>query len=78
MTEEKRYLIITDEEIIYIGEGTVGEWKNKILDERKRHSKFSVSNELINCCSKYVPLTKEDFASCPIKKKSKQSEKAEA
>ena len=24
-------------------------------------SKFSLSNELISCCSKYVKLTKEDF-----------------
>lgn len=29
--------------------------------ERKRKSRFSVSNELIRCCSKYVSLRKEDF-----------------
>lgn len=29
--------------------------------DRKRGSKFSLSNELISCCSKYVKLNKEDF-----------------
>ena len=37
--------------------------------DRKRKSKFSLSNELINCCSKCFKLTKEDFTSCPVKKK---------
>ncbi len=37
--------------------------------DRKRKSKFSLSNELINCCSNYFKLTKEDFTSCPIKKR---------
>ena len=36
--------------------------------DRERKSKFSLSNELIGCCSNYVKLTKEDFTSCPIKK----------
>jgi len=36
--------------------------------DRKRKSKFSLSNELISCCSKYVKLTKEDFISCPLNK----------
>jgi len=36
--------------------------------DRKRKSKFSLSNELIDCCSSYFKLTKEDFTSCPIKK----------
>jgi uncharacterized LabA/DUF88 family protein len=36
--------------------------------DRKRNSKFSLSNELIACCSKYFKLTKEDFILCPIKK----------
>ena len=36
--------------------------------DRKRKSKFSLSNELINCCSRCFKLTKEDFTSCPIKK----------
>ncbi len=36
--------------------------------DRKRRSKFSLSNELIDCCSNYFRLTKEDFTSCPIKK----------
>lgn len=35
--------------------------------ERKRSSKFSLSNELIKCCSRYFKLTKEDFTSCSIK-----------
>jgi len=29
--------------------------------DRKRKSKFSLSNELIKCCSKYFSLKKEDF-----------------
>ncbi|MBU3907453.1 MAG: NYN domain-containing protein [Nanoarchaeota archaeon] len=36
--------------------------------DRKRRSKFSLSNELINCCSSYFKLTKEDFIFCPIKR----------
>jgi len=43
--------------------------------EKKRDSKFSVSNELLKCCSNYIQLTKEDFTSYPIKKKSKTLEK---
>jgi len=40
--------------------------------DRKRRSKFSLSNELIACCSNYFKLTKEDFTSCPIKKEKKK------
>jgi len=36
--------------------------------DKTRKSKFSLSNELIKCCSKYIKLTKEDFTACPIKK----------
>jgi len=36
--------------------------------DKERKSKFSLSNELIACCSSYFKLTKEDFTSCPIKK----------
>jgi len=36
--------------------------------DRERKSKFSLSNELLKCCLKYVQLTKEDFTSCPIVK----------
>jgi len=36
--------------------------------DRKRKSKFSLSNELIDCCSGCFKLTKEDFTSCPVKK----------
>jgi len=36
--------------------------------DRKRRSKFSLSNELIDCCSNYFKLNKEDFTSCPIRK----------
>lgn len=35
--------------------------------DRERNSRFSLSNELINCCSKCVKLLKEDFTSYPIK-----------
>lgn len=41
--------------------------------DRKRNSKFSLSNELIACCSKYFKLTKEDFTSCPFNKSKKES-----
>lgn len=48
-------------------------WKIEVIlysyFEKKRGSKFSVSNELLKCCSNYVQLIKEDFTSCPIKKK---------
>lgn len=33
---------------------------------KKRDTKFSVSNELLKCCSKFVQLNKEDFNNCPI------------
>ena len=36
--------------------------------DKKRKSKFSLSNELIDCCSNCFKLIKEDFTSCPIKK----------
>src|SRR3989344_1391304 len=34
--------------------------------DRKRRSKFSLSNELISCCSKYFKLTKQDFDNSPL------------
>ena len=34
--------------------------------DRKRGSKFSLSNELISCCSKYFKLAKEDFDNAPL------------
>jgi len=37
--------------------------------DRKRKSKFSLSNKLISCCSKCFKLTKEDFTSCLLNKK---------
>ncbi|MBU0760334.1 MAG: NYN domain-containing protein [Nanoarchaeota archaeon] len=40
--------------------------------DRKRKSKFSLSNELIDCCSSCFKLTKEDFTSCPIIKSRKE------
>jgi len=39
--------------------------------DRTRNSKFSLSNELISCCSKYVRLTKEDFKNSPLNKEVK-------
>ncbi len=36
--------------------------------DRKRNSKFSLSNELISCCSKYFKLSKEDFENAPLDK----------
>jgi len=40
--------------------------------DKKRKSKFSLSNELIKCCSKYVILSKEDFNNSPLKIKKKE------
>ena len=40
--------------------------------DKNRKSKFSLSNELINCCSIFFKLTKEDFLSCPIIKSKKE------
>ena len=36
--------------------------------EKKRNSKFSVSNELFYCCSKFIQLSKEDFDNAPLTK----------
>ena len=36
--------------------------------DKKRKSKFSLSNELISCCSEHFKLTKEDFTSCSLNK----------
>ncbi|HLD54642.1 MAG TPA: NYN domain-containing protein [Candidatus Nanoarchaeia archaeon] len=47
-------------------------WNTEVLlytyFDRKRKSKFSLSNDLIACCSKYFKLTKEDFLSAPLNK----------
>jgi len=47
-------------------------WNIKVIlytyFDKKRNSKFSLSNELISCCSKHFKLTKEDFTSCPLNK----------
>ncbi|MBL7147461.1 MAG: NYN domain-containing protein [Nanoarchaeota archaeon] len=40
-----------------------------IYFDKKRGSKFSLSNELIFCCSEYFKLTKQDFNECPLEKK---------
>ena len=37
--------------------------------DRKRNSKFSVSNELLGCCLKYIQLTKQDFEDVRLNKK---------
>ena len=39
--------------------------------DKKRKSKFSLSNELLKCCSKYVLLKKEDFSSTEFKREIK-------
>ncbi|MBI4116810.1 NYN domain-containing protein [Candidatus Pacearchaeota archaeon] len=48
-------------------------WKMEVIlysyFDKRRNSKFSVSNELLNCCSKYIPLTKEDFDESLLNKK---------
>lgn len=43
--------------------------------DKKRKSKFSLSNELLKCCLKYINLTKEDFVSCQIEKQIEKIEK---
>lgn len=40
-------------------------------NERKRDTKFSISNHLIRCCSKYIKLSKQDFDGVPLKNKPK-------
>ena len=37
--------------------------------DRQRHSKFSLSNELIDCCSVYCKLEKQDFELCQYNSK---------
>ncbi|MBS3074461.1 NYN domain-containing protein [Candidatus Pacearchaeota archaeon] len=37
--------------------------------DRKRNSKFSLSNELIKCCSEYRKLSKEDFIISQLNRK---------
>jgi len=36
--------------------------------DKKRKSKFSLSNELISCCSRYIILSKQDFDDAPLNK----------
>ena len=40
-------------------------------NERKRDTKFSISNHLIRCCSIYIKLSKQDFDGVPLKNKPK-------
>ncbi len=68
----KIILVSSDTDFCPIINDVKNRWKIEVVlysyFEKKRGSKFSVSNELLKCCSKYVQLTKEDFTSCPIKK----------
>lgn len=43
--------------------------------DKKRKSKFSLSNELIDCCSRYILLSKKDFDDVPLKTKEVENEK---
>lgn len=43
-------------------------------NERKRNTTFSVSTELIKCCSNYVKLTKRDFEDAKLVKENKQND----
>ncbi len=45
--------------------------------EKIRDAKFSISNHLIKCCSKYIRLSKEDFNNAPLIKEIKQSSEKE-
>lgn len=52
-------------------------WKIEVIlysyFERKRNSRFSLSNELLKCCSRYVKLTEEDFDGVPLNKQIKDT-----
>lgn len=41
---------------------------SKYYHEKIRNTKFSVSNYLLRCCSKYIKLSKEDFDNVSLKR----------
>jgi uncharacterized LabA/DUF88 family protein len=65
-------LVSSDTDFCPIINDIRGRWNVQVIlysyFEKRRNSKFSVSNELIKCCSKFVKLTVQDFTSTPIKK----------
>ena len=69
----KIILISSDTDFCPIIRDIKNRWKIDVMlysyFDRKRNSKFSVSNELLNCCSKYVQLTKQDFDNALLNKK---------
>jgi len=62
---EKIILVSSDTDFCPIIEDIKKRWKIEVIlysyFEKKRNLKFSLSNELLRCCSKYIKLTKEDF-----------------
>lgn len=69
---KKIILVSSDTDFCPIIKDIERRWKIEVIlysyFERRRSSKFSLSNELIKCCSKYLKLTKEDFLACPLNK----------
>lgn len=69
----KIILVSSDTDFCPIIKDIKKRWKIEVIlysyFDRRRNSKFSVSNELLNCCSKYIPLTKQDFESVKLNKK---------
>ena len=72
MKERVHKLISSDTDFCPAIKDIKKRWNTEVLlytyFDRKRKSKFSLSNDLIACCSKYFKLTKEDFLSAPLNK----------
>lgn len=75
----KIILVSSDTDFCPIIKDIEKRWKIEVIlysyYERKRDSKFSVSHHLIDCCSKYIQLTKEDFINAPLLKFSESKNK---
>ena len=70
---KKIILVSSDTDFCPIIRDIKNRWKIDIMlysyFDRKRNSKFSVSNELLSCCSRYIRLTKQDFDNSLLNKK---------
>lgn len=70
----KIILVSSDTDFCPIIKDIKQRWKIDVIlysyFDKKRGSKFSLSNELIKCCSEYFNLTKEDFTNSVLIKKS--------
>jgi len=76
---EKIILVTSDTDFCPIIEDIKKRWKIEVIlysyFEKKRNFKFSLSNELLKCCSKYIKLTTDDFLSAPINHITKKDER---